>query len=61
MNASARFIYKICPQALWQTAESAGVFRGAPVDVQDGFIHFSTAEQAIETAARHFAGHDTGG
>jgi len=26
------------------------------VDHQDGFIHFSTAEQAAETAARHFAG-----
>ena len=33
-----------------------GVFTGAPVDVADGFIHFSTAAQAAETAARHFAG-----
>ncbi len=35
---------------------TAGVFTGAPVDVKDGFIHFSTADQAAETAAKHFAG-----
>ena len=49
-------IYKICPRALWQEAERAGVFRGAPVDRTDGYIHFSTAAQVRETAARHFAG-----
>ena len=52
------YIYKICPQSLWQMVESAGVFRGAPVDLEDGFIHFSTAAQVVETAARHFAGQD---
>jgi uncharacterized protein (DUF952 family) len=36
----------------------AGVTAGAPVDRADGFIHFSTPEQAPETAARHFAGED---
>ena len=49
-------IYKICPTALWQAAERQSVFKGAPVDLSDGFIHFSTAEQVEETAARHFAG-----
>ncbi len=49
-------IYKICPAALWREAEAAGVFRGSPVDLADGFIHFSTAAQAKETAAKHFAG-----
>lgn len=49
-------IYKICPQALWREAEAAGTFKGAPVDHADGYIHFSTGEQAQETAARHFAG-----
>ncbi len=49
-------VYKICPRPLWQEAEAQGVFRGAPVDLADGFIHFSTAGQAAETAARHFAG-----
>jgi len=51
-------IYKICPEALWREAEAAGVFAGAPVDLADGYIHFSTGAQARETAARHFAGQD---
>lgn len=49
-------IYKICPAALWRAAERDGVFRGAPVDLADGFIHFSTAAQVVETAVKHFAG-----
>jgi uncharacterized protein (DUF952 family) len=49
-------LYKICPAALWREAEGAGVFRGSAVDLRDGFIHFSTAAQVAETAARHFAG-----
>lgn len=48
-------IYKIVPEDLWREAEVTGVFRGAPVDLADGFIHFSTAAQVEETAARHFA------
>jgi len=52
-------IYKICSASEWREAERAGVYRGSAVDRRDGFIHFSTAEQAAETAARHFAGqHD---
>ena len=52
-------IYKICSAELWREAERAGLLRGAPVDLQDGFIHFSTAAQVAETAAKHFAGqHD---
>ena len=49
-------IFKIVPASLWADAEAAGQFAGSPVDVADGFIHFSTAAQAPETAARHFAG-----
>ena len=49
-------IYKISDVALWNEAKRSGIFTGAPVDVADGFIHFSTAAQAAETAARHFAG-----
>lgn len=51
-------IYKIVPADLWREAEKAGVFEGAPIDIADGFIHFSTAEQARETADKHFAGQD---
>jgi len=48
-------IYKLAPAALWREAEAAGAFHGAPVDLADGFIHFSTAGQVRETARRHFA------
>ena len=49
-------IYKICPASDWHAAESDGVYGGSALDRRDGFIHFSTAEQATETAAKHFAG-----
>jgi uncharacterized protein (DUF952 family) len=49
-------IYKIFRAAEWQDLSDRGETAGAPVDLADGFIHFSTAEQAAETAARHFAG-----
>ena len=51
-----RLIYKILSATEWQAAERAGVFKGVGIDLTDGFIHFSTAEQAAETAAKHFAG-----
>jgi uncharacterized protein (DUF952 family) len=53
-----RTIYKICEEPLWREAERTGAFCGAPVDGRDGFIHFSTAAQVRETAARHFEGAD---
>jgi uncharacterized protein (DUF952 family) len=49
-------VYKICSAAEWQAAARAGVFDGSAVDRRDGFIHFSTAAQVAETAAKHFAG-----
>lgn len=52
----SKLIYKIAPKTLWQEAEAKGVFTGAPVDIADGYIHFSTASQARETAAKHFVG-----
>jgi uncharacterized protein (DUF952 family) len=49
-------VYKICTALEWREAERVGVYRGSEADQRDGFIHFSTGEQAAETAARHFAG-----
>ena len=49
-------IYKITTVALWREAEATGAFTGAPIDVRDGYIHFSTAGQARETARLHFTG-----
>ncbi|MDP9057304.1 MAG: DUF952 domain-containing protein [Pseudomonadota bacterium] len=41
------------PQMAQLLAE--GSFAGAPVDLADGYIHLSTAEQLPETLAKHFA------
>lgn len=49
-------IYKICSKQEWQTAIEQGRFTGSPVDIADGFIHFSAAAQVRETAAKHFKG-----
>lgn len=49
-------IYKIFRAAEWEAFEAAGVTAGAPIDLEDGYIHFSTAAQAAETAAKYFAG-----
>jgi uncharacterized protein (DUF952 family) len=57
-GASVTVIYKICQGTEWVAAERSGVFSGAAVDMQDGFIHFSTAGQLAETAAKHFNGLD---
>ena len=49
-------IYKILSRAEWDAACEAGTFLGSGVDVKDGFIHFSTADQWRETLEKHFAG-----
>jgi uncharacterized protein (DUF952 family) len=48
-------IFKIFRRSEWDAFRTAGVTAGAPVDLADGFIHFSTATQVAETAAKHFA------
>ena len=53
--AMATVILKICTAGEWAEAESRGRYDGSAVDAEDGFIHFSTPEQAPETAARYFA------
>ncbi len=51
-------IYKIFRQSEWAALRAEGKTSGAPIDLADGFIHFSTIEQAPETADKHFAGAD---
>jgi uncharacterized protein (DUF952 family) len=48
--------YKILTADQWAQFQTAGVFTGAPVDLADGYIHMSTADQLDETLAKHFAG-----
>ena len=49
-------IYKILTAPQWDEIRARGETSGAPVDVADGYVHFSTAAQLRETAAKHFAG-----
>lgn len=51
-------ILKILRAPEWAELRAKGETDGAPIDVADGYIHFSTAPQAQETAAKHFAGED---
>jgi uncharacterized protein (DUF952 family) len=51
-------IFKIIDRAVFEQANATGLFAGAAIDVNDGFIHFSTAAQVQETARLHFAGRD---
>ena len=48
-------ILKIFRRPEWDAFRTAGETAGAPVDLADGFIHFSTPAQVAETASRHFA------
>ncbi len=49
-------IYKILRAAEWADLRDNGTSSGAPIDVADGYIHFSTADTVVETAAKHFTG-----
>lgn len=49
-------IYKIFRRPEWDTLKAMGETLGAPIDLHDGYVHLSTAQQVTETAARHFAG-----
>ena len=54
-NAMSEIVYKICSDEEWKAAVRDKVFKGSALDISDGFIHLSTAEQAAETARLHFA------
>ena len=56
LHHPAMLIFKIFRPEEWAELRSRGETLGAPVDLADGFVHFSTAAQAPETAAKHFAG-----
>ena len=51
-------IFKIFRTDEWAQLRRDGETQGAPIDVADGYVHFSTAQHAAETAAKHFAGED---
>ena len=56
MSGTTSIIYKILTTPEWDSFQERAEFTGSAVDIQDGFIHFSAADQVAETAAKHFAG-----
>ncbi len=52
----SKIIYKILTTDQWNALQSAGEFAGAPIDIQDGYVHFSTEAQLQTTADKHFQG-----
>ena len=56
MNDRAAIAYKVLTAGQMEALEADGTFTGAPIDLADGYIHLSTAEQLDETVAKHFAG-----
>lgn len=51
-----RIIYHTCRRQEWLDAQAAGAYAGSSQDAADGFIHFSTAAQVVESVAKHRAG-----
>lgn len=49
-------IYKIFRADEWAAMQADGQTLGAPIDLDDGFVHLSTPEQATVTAEKYFAG-----
>lgn len=47
--------YKVLTAPEMAQLEADGVFKGAPVDLADGYIHLSTEAQLTETVDKHFA------
>ena len=50
-----RIIYKVLTCQQWAEFQNQDIFEGAPIDQQDGYIHFSTRKQVQETVRKHFA------
>ena len=55
---TASTAYKVLTAQQWADFERERVFRGAPVDIADGYIHLSAQDQLAGTAAKHYAGRD---
>lgn len=51
-----RVAYKLVDRTEWAAARAAGTYAGSAIDLADGYIHLSGADQLAETARRHYAG-----
>ena len=48
--------FKILTASQWAQFQADGIFHGAPVDLADGYIHLSAADQLQGTLDKHFGG-----
>lgn len=53
---SGDLVFKILRHDEWDEFQKIGVLNGSALDIKDGFIHLSTADQVRDTAMRYFAG-----
>ena len=56
MSDMTQTAYKVLTGDQMTALEQDGCFAGAPVDLADGYIHLSTADQLTATVDKHFAG-----
>ena len=49
-------VYKILRQKEYSDLHNLGSLIGSAVDILDGYVHLSTAEQLPETLRKHYAG-----
>lgn len=56
MTAMPAVAYKVLQAEQMAALLRDGLFAGAPVDIADGYIHLSAAEQVTATVDKHFAG-----
>ncbi|HYM33491.1 MAG TPA: DUF952 domain-containing protein [Candidatus Cybelea sp.] len=49
-------IYHMADRDVWAAATARGTYSGTAADAADGFMHFSTAAQVEESAAKHRKG-----
>lgn len=54
--ATPQFVYKVASRDIYEASLAAGSFVGQPIDLNDGYIHFSSAAQLAETIRLYFAG-----
>ncbi len=47
-------MYRIVSSAEWTDFSSSGSYAGGALDLKDGFIHFSVANQVAETTRKYF-------
>ncbi len=56
MSGRPETAYKVLTSEQMAALLAERTFAGAPIDLEDGYIHLSTASQLAETVAKHFAG-----